>query len=57
MSNGGVGKDYGWAGEKMQKLLDTTGADEIMFTAQIFDHEARLKSFQIAAHVASKLIS
>ena len=45
------------AGEKMQKLLDTTGADEVMFTAQIFDHEARLKSFQIAAHVASKLIS
>ena len=45
------------AEEEMQKLLDTTGADEVMFTAQIFDHEARLKSFQIAAHVASKLIS
>jgi len=37
--------------------LDKTGADEVMFTAQIFDHEARLKSFQIAANIASNLIS
>ena len=43
-------------GEEIQKLLQTTGADEVMFTAQIFDHEARLKSFQIAADVASNLI-
>ncbi len=26
-----------------------TGADEIIFTAQIFDHEARLRSFEVAA--------
>jgi alkanesulfonate monooxygenase SsuD/methylene tetrahydromethanopterin reductase-like flavin-dependent oxidoreductase (luciferase family) len=45
------------AAEEMQKLLDKTGADEVMFTAQIFDHEARLKSFQIAANIASNLIS
>lgn len=33
----------------MEDFLRKTGADEIMVTAQIFDHEARLKSFQITA--------
>lgn len=32
-----------------------TGADEIMVTAQIFDHAARLRSFQIAAEVRDEL--
>ncbi|MEO6036333.1 MAG: LLM class flavin-dependent oxidoreductase [Verrucomicrobiota bacterium] len=32
-----------------------TGADEIMCTAQIFDHQARLRSFEIAAEVGLRL--
>lgn len=31
-----------------------TGADELMVTAQIFDHAARLRSFDILAHVRSE---
>jgi len=30
-------------------FLQHTGADELMLTAQIFDHAARLRSFEIAA--------
>lgn len=30
-------------------FIARTGADELMVTAQIFDHRARLRSFQIAA--------
>jgi len=32
-------------------LLNETGADEVIATAQIFDHAARLRSFEIAASV------
>ena len=35
--------------------LDRTGANEILFTGQIFDHQARLKSFEIAARAAQSL--
>jgi luciferase family oxidoreductase group 1 len=37
---------------KMKAFVDRTGADELMVTCQIFDHEARLRSFAIAAEVA-----
>jgi alkanesulfonate monooxygenase SsuD/methylene tetrahydromethanopterin reductase-like flavin-dependent oxidoreductase (luciferase family) len=30
-------------------FIKQTGADELMITSQIFDHEARLRSFEIAA--------
>jgi alkanesulfonate monooxygenase SsuD/methylene tetrahydromethanopterin reductase-like flavin-dependent oxidoreductase (luciferase family) len=33
------------------ELLEQTQADEIIATAQIFDHAARLRSFEIAARV------
>ncbi|AGA25646.1 LLM class flavin-dependent oxidoreductase [Singulisphaera acidiphila] len=33
----------------LESLIDATGADELMLTGQIFDHQARLRSFQIAA--------
>jgi luciferase family oxidoreductase group 1 len=33
-----------------------TGADELMITAQIFDHAARLQSFEIAAAARERLI-
>jgi luciferase family oxidoreductase group 1 len=32
-------------------FIDRTGADELMVTAQIFDHHARLQSFEITAEV------
>jgi luciferase family oxidoreductase group 1 len=32
-------------------FIDRTGADELMITCQIFDHAARLRSYEIAAHV------
>jgi len=35
----------------LETLIDSTGADEIIATAQIFDHAARLRSFEIAAVV------
>ena len=30
-------------------FVERTGADELMITSQIFDHEARLRSFEIVA--------
>mgnify|MGYP006267860069 FL=1 len=39
----------------MRTWLDRTGAHEILFTGQIFDHKARLKSFEIAAQAAQSL--
>jgi luciferase family oxidoreductase group 1 len=36
---------------RLVELLEQTGADEIIATAQIFDHAARLRSFEIAAEV------
>jgi luciferase family oxidoreductase group 1 len=36
--------------EGLQKFVATTGADELMVTAQIFDHTARKRSFEILAH-------
>ena len=39
----------------LQDLIDRTGANELMMTGQIFDHQARLHSFEIAAQVAQNL--
>ncbi len=39
----------------MRHWLGATGANEILFTGQIFDHQARLKSFEIAAKAAQSL--
>ncbi|QRK06426.1 LLM class flavin-dependent oxidoreductase [Archangium violaceum] len=36
-------------------ILERTGADEIMVTAQIYDHAARLRSFEIAAQARDAL--
>jgi alkanesulfonate monooxygenase SsuD/methylene tetrahydromethanopterin reductase-like flavin-dependent oxidoreductase (luciferase family) len=38
-------------------VIEQTGADELMLTAQIYDHAARLRSFEIAAQVREALIS
>lgn len=34
-------------------FIDQTGADELMITSQIFDHQARLRSYEITASVMS----
>jgi alkanesulfonate monooxygenase SsuD/methylene tetrahydromethanopterin reductase-like flavin-dependent oxidoreductase (luciferase family) len=41
--------------KEMQHWLDLTGANEIIITGQIFDHQARLRSFEIAAEAAKGL--
>ncbi len=39
----------------LQAFIDDTGADELMITAQMFDHAARLRSFGIVAEVRESL--
>jgi luciferase family oxidoreductase group 1 len=39
----------------LASIIAETGADELMITAQIYDHVARLRSFEIAAHVREEL--
>jgi alkanesulfonate monooxygenase SsuD/methylene tetrahydromethanopterin reductase-like flavin-dependent oxidoreductase (luciferase family) len=40
--------------EKLVKFLDDTQADEIMAIAQVFDHKARLHSYEILADITKK---
>ncbi|GAA4326833.1 LLM class flavin-dependent oxidoreductase [Pigmentiphaga soli] len=35
----------------LHEFADRTGADELMITAQIYDHEARLRSFEIVSEL------
>jgi luciferase family oxidoreductase group 1 len=37
--------------ERLQVVLNETGADELIVAAQIYDHQARLRSYQILAEV------
>jgi luciferase family oxidoreductase group 1 len=37
--------------EKLQSFLDVTQADELIIHTQVFDHEARLRSYEILAEV------
>jgi len=39
----------------LQNFIDDTGADELMITAQIHDHAARLRSFEIVAEAREAL--
>ncbi|PXX45169.1 LLM class flavin-dependent oxidoreductase [Undibacterium pigrum] len=41
--------------EKMQAFIEYTGADELMITAQIHNHAARLHSYEIAAQAGAAL--
>ncbi len=36
---------------QLQEIVAATGADELIATAQIYDHAARLRSFELAAQV------
>ncbi|MED1204008.1 LLM class flavin-dependent oxidoreductase [Heyndrickxia acidicola] len=40
--------------EKLQHFLEDTRADEIMINSQIFDHHARLRSYEITADIMKK---
>ncbi|NDP59101.1 MAG: alkane 1-monooxygenase, partial [Oxalobacteraceae bacterium] len=35
----------------LEAFIERTGADELMITSQIFDHDARLRSYEILADV------
>jgi alkanesulfonate monooxygenase SsuD/methylene tetrahydromethanopterin reductase-like flavin-dependent oxidoreductase (luciferase family) len=35
----------------MQAFIDRTGADELMITSQVFDHEARLRCYEIVSEL------
>ena len=37
--------------QALEAFIARTGADELMITAQIFDHAARLRSYEIAADI------
>jgi len=37
--------------QRFREILEETGADELIVTAQIFDHTARLRSFEIGAEI------
>jgi luciferase family oxidoreductase group 1 len=40
---------------RLQDLVNRTGADELILTSQIYDHRARLRSFEIAAGLRDRL--
>lgn len=40
--------------EKLNMIIEQTDADEIIVTTQIFDHEARLKSYELLAEAITK---
>jgi alkanesulfonate monooxygenase SsuD/methylene tetrahydromethanopterin reductase-like flavin-dependent oxidoreductase (luciferase family) len=41
----------------LEALIAETDADELMLTAQIYGHAARLRSFEIAAEVRGRLVA
>jgi len=43
--------------EKLTQIAEQTAADEIIITSQIYDHHARLRSFEITAEIFAGLAS
>jgi luciferase family oxidoreductase group 1 len=41
---------------RLAAFIERTGADELMITCQMFDHEARVHSFEIAAQARDSLV-
>jgi luciferase family oxidoreductase group 1 len=39
----------------LRNFIERTGADELMIASQIYDHAARLRSYEITAHAAASL--
>ena len=42
--------------QRLEEMIEQTAADEFIATAQIYDHAARLRSFEIAAEVLADLV-
>jgi alkanesulfonate monooxygenase SsuD/methylene tetrahydromethanopterin reductase-like flavin-dependent oxidoreductase (luciferase family) len=42
---------------KLDEFLERTEADEIIFNCEPYDHEARLRSFEIAASIMKSLVA
>ena len=42
---------------QLEAMVEQTGADEIIATAQIFDRQSRLRSFEITAEVFQAIVS
>ncbi len=40
----------------LEGIVARTGADELMLTSQIFDHDARLRSYELTAEAVSQSI-
>ena len=40
--------------QQLKAFIERTGADELMITSQIYDHAARLRSYEIAAEIRKK---
>jgi luciferase family oxidoreductase group 1 len=43
--------------DQLRERIARTGADELIVTAQIYDHAARLRSFELAAQIRDELAS
>lgn len=43
--------------EELSVFIEKTGANELMITSQIFDHKARLHSYEITAKIHAKVFS
>jgi alkanesulfonate monooxygenase SsuD/methylene tetrahydromethanopterin reductase-like flavin-dependent oxidoreductase (luciferase family) len=41
--------------EKTRQFIAKTGADELMITSQIYDHTARLRSYEIVGAMQKQL--
>ncbi len=41
--------------QRLQEVLEETGADELIAVAQIYDHEARLRSYELGAEIFPSL--
>jgi alkanesulfonate monooxygenase SsuD/methylene tetrahydromethanopterin reductase-like flavin-dependent oxidoreductase (luciferase family) len=41
----------------MRAFIERTGADELMVTSQVFDHAARLRSYELLAGIRDELAS
>jgi len=41
---------------RLEELLEQTSADEIIATAQIYDHAARLRSFELASEILAQFV-
>jgi alkanesulfonate monooxygenase SsuD/methylene tetrahydromethanopterin reductase-like flavin-dependent oxidoreductase (luciferase family) len=41
--------------ESLQRFVDRTGADELMVNAAIYDHDARVRSYELLAGVAAEI--